>query len=54
MAVVGPYFAGALVARDIGDDGNDADRRFECVMTHDRGAVIAAARTSMARTAPVA
>ena len=49
VAVVSPHFAGAFVARDLGDDGADADRRFDYFVTYDRELVIAAARTLMAR-----
>lgn len=44
VVVVGPHFAGAFVARDLGDDGDDADRRFEYFMTYDRERVTAAAQ----------
>jgi EAL domain-containing protein (putative c-di-GMP-specific phosphodiesterase class I) len=40
IAVLGPHFAGALVAHDLGDDGPDRDRRFEFVVTFDRDLVI--------------
>ncbi len=53
VAVVGPHFAGALVARDLGDTGPDRERRFEFTTTYDRGLVIDAARTLMARIAPL-
>ena len=49
VAVVSPHFAGAFVARDLGDDGPDADRRFDYFVTYDRDLVVAAARTLMAR-----
>ena len=44
--------AGALIARDVGDDGPDADRRFDVVVTYDRELVLTAARALMARIAP--
>ena len=44
VTVVGNHFAAALIARDMGDDGPDHDRRFEFVVTHDRDLVTAAAR----------
>ncbi len=44
VVVVGPHFAGALLARDLQDDGPDDLRRFEYVVTHDRETVLAAAR----------
>ena len=45
VIVVGPHYAAALVARDLGDTGPDADRRFDYVVTHDRQLVVAAARS---------
>jgi EAL domain-containing protein (putative c-di-GMP-specific phosphodiesterase class I) len=44
VIVVGPHFAGALVARDLGDDGDDAGRRFAYALTYDRELVLEAAR----------
>jgi diguanylate cyclase (GGDEF)-like protein/PAS domain S-box-containing protein len=53
VVVLGPHFAGALVARDLGDtDVPDRDRRFSFVTVYDRSLVIAAARTLIARIAP--
>ena len=49
VVVLGPHFAGALVARELGDTGPDMDRRFEYVITFDRDAVIRAARSLMVR-----
>jgi DICT domain-containing protein len=49
VAVIAPHFAGAFVARDLGDDGPDADRRFDYFVTYERELVVAAARTLMAR-----
>ncbi len=51
VVVLGPHFAGALVARDLGDEVADMDRRFEYVITFDREAVIQAARSLMVRVA---
>jgi EAL domain-containing protein (putative c-di-GMP-specific phosphodiesterase class I) len=45
VIVVGPHFAGALVAQDRGDTGADAAREFDFAITHDRDLVIEAART---------
>ena len=45
VIVVGPHFAGALVARDLGDVGPDRSRRFEYALTYNRGLVLAAARS---------
>ena len=48
-----PHFAGAFVARDLGDeDGPDADRRFEFFVTYDRELVLEAARALMVKIAP--
>jgi diguanylate cyclase (GGDEF)-like protein/PAS domain S-box-containing protein len=52
IAVIGPHFAATLVARDLGDDGADADRRFEFVLSHDRELAIAVASSLMTRIAP--
>lgn len=49
VTVIGPHYAGALIARDLGDQGRDHDRRFEFVVTHDRELVLAAARSLMSR-----
>jgi EAL domain-containing protein (putative c-di-GMP-specific phosphodiesterase class I) len=49
VVVVGPHFAGAFVARDLGDGGTDMDRRFEYFMTYDRDRVIAAADSLLRR-----
>jgi hypothetical protein len=43
------HYSGALIARDLGDDGPDADRRYEFVVTHDRDLVLDASRSLMAR-----
>jgi EAL domain-containing protein (putative c-di-GMP-specific phosphodiesterase class I) len=52
VIMVGPHFAAALVARDCGDDGPDADRRFDFVITHDRDLVIRAAQPLLDRLLP--
>lgn len=49
VVVVGPQFASALVARDLGDTGQDRERRFDAVITHDRDLVIRAALTLVSR-----
>ncbi|MFI1990648.1 EAL domain-containing protein [Actinoplanes sp. NPDC020271] len=54
VIVVGPHRAAALVARDLGDDGPDGDRRFDFALTHDRRLVVAAARSLLRCLAPVA
>ncbi len=45
VLVIGPHFAGALVAQDLGDQGPDRERRFIFATAYDRGLVINAART---------
>ena len=53
VVVLGPHFAGALVATDLGDtDCPEGDRRFTFATVYDRGLVIAAARTLLSRIAP--
>ena len=52
VIMVGPHFAAALVARDCGDDGPDADRRFDFVITHDRDLVVRAAQPLLDKLAP--
>lgn len=49
VVVVGPHYAGALIARDLGDDGPEADRRFQFTITHDRETVLGAGRSLMGR-----
>ncbi len=53
VVVIGPHFAGALVAHDLGDEGPDRERRFRFATAYDRGLVIAAARTLLHRIAPI-
>jgi DICT domain-containing protein len=53
VVVVAPHFAGALVAQDLGDAGVEGDRRFVFTMTYRRELVLAAARTLLARVAPL-
>jgi hypothetical protein len=52
LVVLGPHFAGALVAVDLGDDGPDAERRFDFALTYERELVVEAANALMARVAP--
>jgi EAL domain-containing protein (putative c-di-GMP-specific phosphodiesterase class I) len=52
IAVVGPHFAASLVARDLGDDGPDAERRFEFVLSHDRTLATQVAAALMTRVWP--
>ena len=53
LAVLGPHYAGALVARDLGDDGPDRERRFEFVLTFDRDLVVDVAAALIARVSSV-
>ena len=50
--MVGPHFAGALVARDLGDGGPDLERRFDYVLTYERDLVVDVAGALLARIAP--
>lgn len=52
VVVVGAHYAAALVARDLGDSGPQADRRFEYALTHERGLVLDSARTLLRRVLP--
>ena len=52
VVVLGPHFAGAFAARDLGDKGHEADRRFEYIVTHDRDLVVEAATKLMLKIAP--
>ncbi len=52
VVVVGPHFAGAFVARDLGDTCADQDRRFEYFMTYERGRVTAAAGALLRHLVP--
>jgi EAL domain-containing protein (putative c-di-GMP-specific phosphodiesterase class I) len=54
VIVVGPHFAGALVARDCGDEGPDLERRFDAVITYDRDLVVEAARALLSTLIPAA
>jgi diguanylate cyclase (GGDEF)-like protein len=49
VVLVGPHFAAALAAVDLGDDGPDERRRFDFAMTYERDPVLAAAETLLAR-----
>ena len=49
IAVLGPHYAGALVARDLGDAGPDRERRFEFVLTFDRDLVVDVAAALISR-----
>lgn len=52
ITVVGHHYFAALIARDVGDTGDDDDRRFEFLHTYDRRTVVAAARSMMRRMLP--
>jgi hypothetical protein len=53
VVVVGPHFAGAFVARDLGDEScADADRRFDFFVSYDRELVLEAARALMVQIVP--
>lgn len=49
VLVVGPHFAGGFAARDLGDRGPDADRRFDFATTYDRTTVVEMARSLLNR-----
>jgi EAL domain-containing protein (putative c-di-GMP-specific phosphodiesterase class I) len=51
VTVIAPHFAAAFVARDLGDEVADMDRRFDFVLTYDRELATAAARALMHRLA---
>ncbi|MBJ7332317.1 MAG: EAL domain-containing protein [Solirubrobacteraceae bacterium] len=51
VCLLGPHFAGAFVARDLGSTGPDAERRFAVCVTYDRERVARVARRLMARIA---
>jgi EAL domain-containing protein (putative c-di-GMP-specific phosphodiesterase class I) len=52
VAVIGAHFTGALIAKDLGDQGPDRHRRFAFVLTHDPDTVLAAARSILERVEP--
>ena len=54
VVVLGPHFAGALAAVDLGDTGPDMDRRFNYVVTYDRPTVVEAAHTLTRRVERIA
>jgi EAL domain-containing protein (putative c-di-GMP-specific phosphodiesterase class I) len=49
IAVIGPHFAACLVARDLGDDEPDMQRRFEFVLSHNRELAISVATALISR-----
>ncbi|MGD9736120.1 MAG: EAL domain-containing protein [Solirubrobacterales bacterium] len=52
VIVVGPHFAAAFVARDLGDDRPDEERRFDYFVTYDRGLVVEAASLLLGSVVP--
>jgi PAS domain S-box-containing protein len=52
IVVLSPHFSAALLARDLGDDGPDLERRFAFALTYERDTVVRAARALMSRVAP--
>lgn len=52
VAVVGPHFAGAFAARDLGDEGPDMERRFEYAITYNRSLVLRLARNLLTHVVP--
>ena len=53
VIVIGAHFSAAFAARDLGDLGPDSERRFDFALTYERDTVVAAARSLMARIAPI-
>ncbi len=54
LVVLDPHFAVALLARDLGEHGAEADRTFEFALTYDRATVEDAAYALVAKLAPPA
>jgi len=53
VAVLGPHFAAALVAIDLGDTGPENDRRFDYALTYNRDMVVAAVNSLTRRVQPL-
>jgi EAL domain-containing protein (putative c-di-GMP-specific phosphodiesterase class I) len=53
VAVVGSHYAGALIAKDMGDRGPDLERRYQFALTHDHDIVLTAARILLSRINPL-
>jgi DICT domain-containing protein len=53
VAVLGPHFAAALVATDLGDTGPENERRFDFALTYDRELVTEAATALIRRVQPL-
>jgi EAL domain-containing protein (putative c-di-GMP-specific phosphodiesterase class I) len=54
VVVIGPHFAGAFTARDLGSTGPDMLREFDFCMSYDRELVVEVARILLARIVPSA
>jgi EAL domain-containing protein (putative c-di-GMP-specific phosphodiesterase class I) len=52
VVVISPFFAGAFVARDLGDDRDDMSRRFQFCMSYERERVLEVARILIERIVP--
>jgi EAL domain-containing protein (putative c-di-GMP-specific phosphodiesterase class I) len=52
VVVVGPHYAGALIAKDLGDTGPDLERRYLFALTHHHETVLTAARMLLGRIEP--
>jgi EAL domain-containing protein (putative c-di-GMP-specific phosphodiesterase class I) len=52
IIVLSPHYAAAFVAHDRGDNGTDDERQFDYILTHDRDAVIAVARSFLNNLKP--
>jgi PAS domain S-box-containing protein len=52
IVVLSPHFSAALLARDLGDQGPDLERRFAFALTYERDTVVRAARALLSRVAP--
>ncbi len=51
VVVLSPHFSAALLARDLGEDGPDAERTFEFALTYHRPTVVQAAAALLSRVA---
>jgi len=54
IVAIGPHFAAAFAARDLGDEDPDRERRFDYTITYDRELAVQAARLMMNKVAPLA
>jgi hypothetical protein len=52
--VVGPHYSGTPVARDLGDQGPDRERRFKFALTFDRELGLGVAAALLARVGSAA